>query len=476
MGQRVLRRPPHACRSRSTVADLNMDMIGRNSRADCRRPVIGKEHSSLGAVANRVTRRATRSCGCAHRRHPAAGRTCYFAVRPLQLRAQGRAGPLLLQRDSTPTTTAPPTRWSRIDAEKAARIVRMVFYVGLDVANATSRPQWNADSTSGSCRRGAVADRDQGLADRDIFSAPAPSTLSAGRAAPGYCAVPPALGGGPHGTGFAHRSRSWRRSVGARWPHGRAELSRATDAGDCRRPRPSPPACARRVAGSPTIRCAAASTPSAELDEAAACAVAATSRAWACRLPAQPPRFLQTWHAPGGPAPNVVAVLEGSDPGLRSEYVVFVAHMDHIGATPGGRCTAATATPSATAPTTTPPARRRCWSWREALRGHATRARAARCSSSSSRARSTGCWGTTPTWPPPPCRSPRHRRGLQLRHDQPQCAGLRASGAGWTARRSATGGWRSWPRTRRSACAQSPWDPYGRVGPRPVLAAAASRC
>lgn len=30
-------------------------------------------------------------------------------------------------------------------------------------------------------------------------------------------------------------------------------------------------------------------------------------------------------------APNVVAVLEGSDPDLRDEYVVFSAHMDHVG-------------------------------------------------------------------------------------------------------------------------------------------------
>ncbi|HEV8398808.1 MAG TPA: M28 family peptidase [Gemmatimonadales bacterium] len=33
-------------------------------------------------------------------------------------------------------------------------------------------------------------------------------------------------------------------------------------------------------------------------------------------------------------APNVVGILEGSDPSLRSEYVVYSAHMDHIG-TPG---------------------------------------------------------------------------------------------------------------------------------------------
>ena len=37
-------------------------------------------------------------------------------------------------------------------------------------------------------------------------------------------------------------------------------------------------------------------------------------------------------------APNVVAILEGSDPDLRDEYVVFSAHMDHVGVgTPDAR-------------------------------------------------------------------------------------------------------------------------------------------
>ncbi len=34
-------------------------------------------------------------------------------------------------------------------------------------------------------------------------------------------------------------------------------------------------------------------------------------------------------------APNTVGILEGSDPELKGEYLVFSAHMDHIGVTPG---------------------------------------------------------------------------------------------------------------------------------------------
>jgi hypothetical protein len=34
----------------------------------------------------------------------------------------------------------------KIDAEKEARIVRLVFYVGLAVANGAERPRWNPES------------------------------------------------------------------------------------------------------------------------------------------------------------------------------------------------------------------------------------------------------------------------------------------------------------------------------------------
>jgi hypothetical protein len=36
-------------------------------------------------------------------------------------------------------------------------------------------------------------------------------------------------------------------------------------------------------------------------------------------------------------APNTVGIVEGSDPALRGEYLVFSAHMDHVGVTPGAR-------------------------------------------------------------------------------------------------------------------------------------------
>jgi Zn-dependent M28 family amino/carboxypeptidase len=39
-------------------------------------------------------------------------------------------------------------------------------------------------------------------------------------------------------------------------------------------------------------------------------------------------------------APNTVGILEGSDPTLRNEYVLFSAHMDHVGVAANGRCQA----------------------------------------------------------------------------------------------------------------------------------------
>jgi len=39
-------------------------------------------------------------------------------------------------------------------------------------------------------------------------------------------------------------------------------------------------------------------------------------------------------------APNTVGILRGFDPKLRDEYVVFSAHMDHVGISANGRCSA----------------------------------------------------------------------------------------------------------------------------------------
>jgi hypothetical protein len=81
-------------------------------------------------------------------------------------------------------------------------------------------------------------------------------------------------------------------------------------------------------------------TPGPELDRMAAYAVQTFSSLGLGPGPAT--GFLQLWSAPGGPAPNAIAVLDGGDPALRNEYVLYVAHMDHIGtARDGLGCVAA---------------------------------------------------------------------------------------------------------------------------------------
>ncbi|MFQ5537705.1 MAG: M20/M25/M40 family metallo-hydrolase [Gemmatimonadota bacterium] len=73
-------------------------------------------------------------------------------------------------------------------------------------------------------------------------------------------------------------------------------------------------------------------TPSPELEKAARW-IAAEFRAMGLRGGAEDGAFIQRYPLPRGEgqAPNVVAVLEGSDPELKREYVVFMAHMDHVG-------------------------------------------------------------------------------------------------------------------------------------------------
>ena len=131
-----------------TVADINADMIGRyfDNRPGWRDTiaVIGKEHSTLGATANRVTQE-----------HPELrmqlvddmwpNENFYFRSDHYNFARKGV--PILFFFNGThPDYHRVSDTPDKIDAEKAARIVQMMFYVGLDVANTTERPQWNPES------------------------------------------------------------------------------------------------------------------------------------------------------------------------------------------------------------------------------------------------------------------------------------------------------------------------------------------
>jgi len=131
-----------------TVADINTDMIGRyyNNQPGWRDTivVIGKEHSSLGASANRV-----------NAAHPELHMTMIDDIWPEQnfyrrsdhFNFARKGVPILFFFNGThPDYHRPTDSVDKIDAEKASRITQMVFYLGLDIADATERPQWNPES------------------------------------------------------------------------------------------------------------------------------------------------------------------------------------------------------------------------------------------------------------------------------------------------------------------------------------------
>ena len=124
------------------VANLNTDMVGRNWPDTV--VAIGKEHSDLGESLNRV-----------NGDHPELRMTAIDDIWPEERfyfrsdHYNSRARECL----SCSSSTAPPTTTTvgddepdRIDAEKAARIARLVFYLGVDILNAPERPKWNPES------------------------------------------------------------------------------------------------------------------------------------------------------------------------------------------------------------------------------------------------------------------------------------------------------------------------------------------
>ncbi|HEY2804330.1 MAG TPA: M28 family peptidase [Gemmatimonadales bacterium] len=132
----------------NTVADLNTDMIGRyyNNQSGWRDTVvaIGKEHSSLGASANKVVQE-----------HPELHMNMIDDIWPEQnfysrsdhFNFARKGVPILFFFNGThPDYHRPSDSVDKIDSEKASRIVKLVFYLGLDVANTTERPQWNPES------------------------------------------------------------------------------------------------------------------------------------------------------------------------------------------------------------------------------------------------------------------------------------------------------------------------------------------
>jgi hypothetical protein len=124
------------------VADINMDLIGRNWTDSV--IAVGIEQSDLGATLAQVVAE-----------HPELGMTPIADRWPEErifYRSDhynfARSGvPILFFTSGThPDYHRPTDEPDRIDGEKESRLLRLLFYLGSDVANRKLRPQWHPDS------------------------------------------------------------------------------------------------------------------------------------------------------------------------------------------------------------------------------------------------------------------------------------------------------------------------------------------
>ena len=136
----------------SMVANINIDMIGRNSgksKGDVKQwgdtiVVIGKEHSDLGATLNRV-----------NAAHPELGMNAIddiwpeerFYFRSDHYNFARKGVPILFFFNGTHEDYHQPSDTpDRIDAEKESRILKLLYFLGQDIGNAAARPQWKPES------------------------------------------------------------------------------------------------------------------------------------------------------------------------------------------------------------------------------------------------------------------------------------------------------------------------------------------
>jgi len=126
----------------SIVADINMDLIGRNWPDSV--IAVGVERSDRGETLNKVVRKHPEL-----RMTPIADRWPEERIfyRSDHYNFARRGVPVLFFTSGThPDYHRPTDQPDRINGEKESRLLRLLFYVGADIANRDSRPQWHPES------------------------------------------------------------------------------------------------------------------------------------------------------------------------------------------------------------------------------------------------------------------------------------------------------------------------------------------
>jgi hypothetical protein len=121
-----------------TVAEINLDMIARNPPDTV--GFVGKDYTSLGALVDRLLASHPELNLVAPEHQGRYGGSDHYPF-------ARRGVPALFffsgEHEDLHTAADNP---DRADAEQAARIVRLAFLTGLEVANATERPTWEENA------------------------------------------------------------------------------------------------------------------------------------------------------------------------------------------------------------------------------------------------------------------------------------------------------------------------------------------
>jgi hypothetical protein len=127
---------------KDVVADVNIDMIGRNWPDTI--VAIGKEHSDLGNTLERV-----------NAAHPELGMTAIddrwpeerFYFRSDHYNFARKGVPILFFFNGVHEDYHRVSdQVEKINGEKESRILKLLFYLGQDIANAAERPKWKPES------------------------------------------------------------------------------------------------------------------------------------------------------------------------------------------------------------------------------------------------------------------------------------------------------------------------------------------